>query len=93
MDRSLMNLEALEQKIEKAAEHISRLREEKIALERSNKELKEKLDSLYIKNEQLSREIESLRAERHMAGDFEKTREEIKNKVEEMLAKLDQLEI
>lgn len=89
----IVNLDALEQKISKAAEHIARLRDEKGALERANKELKEKFDSLYIRNEELLREIESLRAERQQTGDFEKTREEIKGKIEEMLAKLDQLEI
>ena len=88
-----INLDALEEKITKAAEHIARLREEKIKLEQSNKELKEKIDSLYIRNEELTRELEILRTDRQQTGDFDKTREEIKGKVEEMLAKLDNLDI
>ncbi len=89
----IINLDALEEKINKAAESIARLRAEKSELERSNKELKEKFDSLYIRNEQLLTEIEHVRAEGQRTGDFEKTREEIKGKVEEMLAKLDQLDV
>jgi FtsZ-binding cell division protein ZapB len=88
-----INLDMLEAKITKAAEHIARLREEKFRLEQSNKELKEKFDSLYIKNEDLTRELEILRTEQQKTGDFDKTREEIKGKVEEMLAKLDDLDI
>jgi archaellum component FlaC len=89
----IINLDALEEKINKAAEHIARLKAEKAALERGNKELKEKIESLYIRNEELLTEIENVRAERQRTGDFEKTREEIKGKVEEMLAKLDRLDI
>lgn len=86
------NLDLLEEKITKAAEHIARLKEEKFALERSNKELKERSDSLYIMNEELKRELEILRTDKQRTGDFDKTREEIKGRIEEMLAKLDQLE-
>ncbi|MDD4858158.1 MAG: cell division protein ZapB [Candidatus Krumholzibacteria bacterium] len=89
----IINLDMLEEKITKAAEHIARLKEENSRLERINKELKEKFDSLYIKNEELTRELEILRTEGQQRGDFDKTREEIKGKVEEMLAKLDQLDI
>lgn len=88
-----INLDALEEKITKAAEHIARLREDKSKLEQSNKELKEKIDSLYIRNEDLVRELEILRTEKQKAGDPDKTREEIRGKVEEMLAKLDHLDI
>ena len=87
------NLDVLEEKINKAAEHIARLKEEKIKLEQANKELKEKIDLLYISNEELTRELEILRTDKQRTGDFDKTREEIKGKVEEMLAKLDQLDI
>ena len=89
----IINLDMLEEKITKAAEHISRLKEEKLRLEQVNKELKEKLDSLYIVNSDLKREIEILQKEKKTTGDFDQTREEIKGKVEEMLAKLDQLDI
>ena len=89
----IINLDALEEKITKAAEHIARLRDEKIRLEEINKELKEKIDSLYIKNEELTRQLEILRIDKQRTGDFDKTREEIKGKVEEMLARLDELDI
>lgn len=89
---AIINLDALEEKITKAAEHISRLKDEKSKLEQVNKELKEKIDSLYIINGDLTRELETLRTEKKN-GEFEQTREEIKGKVEEMLAKLDQLDI
>ncbi|MGD1047561.1 MAG: cell division protein ZapB [Candidatus Krumholzibacteriaceae bacterium] len=89
----IINLDALEEKITKAAEHIARLRDEKIRLEEINKELKEKIDSLYIKNEELTRQLEILRTDKQRTGDFDKTREEIKGKVEEMLARLDELDI
>jgi len=89
----IINLDVLEEKITKAAEHIARLRDEKIRLEEINKELKEKIDSLYIKNEELTRQLEILRTDKQRTGDFDKTREEIKGKVEEMLARLDELDI
>lgn len=89
----IINLDVLEDKINKAAEHISRLKEERIKLEQSNKELKEKSELLYIRNEELQRELEMLRTDKQRTGDFDKTREEIIQKVEEMLAKLDQLDI
>ena len=89
----IINLDMLEEKITKAAEHISRLKEDKLRLEAINKELKEKMDLLYITNGDLSRELEILRTEKKKTGDFDQTREEIKGKVEEMLAKLDQLDI
>jgi hypothetical protein len=88
-----INLDALEEKITKAAEHIARLKDDRSRLEALNKELKEKIDSLYIKNEELTRELEILRSDTARTRDFDKTREEIKGKVDEMLAKLDQLDI
>jgi hypothetical protein len=48
---------------------------------------------LYIRNEELAKELEVLRTEKQKTGDFDNTREEIKGKVEEMLAKLDSLDI
>ena len=89
----IINLDMLEEKITRAVEHISRLKEDKLRLEEVNKELKEKIDSLYILNGDLRRELEILRTEKKKTGDFDQTREEIKGKVEEMLAKLDQLDI
>jgi predicted nuclease with TOPRIM domain len=89
----MINLDLLEEKVTKAAEHIARLKEEKLKLEESNKELKGRIDSLYIRNEELAKELEVLRTEKQKTGDFDNTREEIKGKVEEMLATLDSLDI
>ncbi len=88
-----INLDVLEDKINKAAERIAALKLEKLALEAMNKELKEKIDSLYIKNEELTKQIEILKRDKGKTTEFEKTREEINGKVEEMLAKLEQLDI
>lgn len=89
----IINLDMLEEKINKAADRIARLKEEKTALEQQNKELKGKIDSLYIKNEELTKEVEILKREKGSSKEFDKTREEIKGKVEEMLAKLEQLDV
>jgi uncharacterized coiled-coil DUF342 family protein len=91
--QGIVNLDALEEKINKAAERIAALKQEKLVLEAQNKELKEKIDSLYIKNEELTKQIEILKREKGKTTEFEKTREEINGKVEEMLAKLEQLDI
>ncbi len=89
----IINLDALEEKITKAAEHIARLKDEKSRLEELNKELKAKMESLYIMNEELTKELEILRSDTQRTRDFDKTREEIKGKVDEMLARLDQLDL
>ncbi|MBN2071260.1 MAG: cell division protein ZapB [Candidatus Krumholzibacteriota bacterium] len=89
----LASLEVLEEKIIKAAELIERLSGEKKRLEEKNKELKDQVDSLYIKNEELKKEIEIFNSDKDKRKDFDKTREEIGNKIEEMLLKLDGLEL
>ena len=55
--------------------------------------MKEKIDSLYINKEELLKEIEILKSEKERNEDSGKAREEIKAKIEEMLAKLDELDI
>ena len=57
----IAGLEALEKKITKAADMINRLRDEKNEIEAANKELKEKMESLYIKNEELNKELKALK--------------------------------
>ena len=89
----LASLEVLEEKIIKAAKLIENLTSEKKKLEEKNKELKDKFDSLYIKNEELINEIEIFNIDKDKRKDFDKTREEIGNKIEEMLLKLDGLEL
>ena len=89
----LAGLEILEEKILKAAELIENLSKEKKKLEENNKELKDKVDSLYIRSEGLMKEIEIFNNDKGKRKDFDKTREEIGNKIEEMLLKLDGLEL
>ena len=89
----LGGLGLLEEKITKAADLIERLKREKNDMSEANKELKEKIDSLYITNEELVRELETLKMSKDSNKDFDKTREEIKDKIEEMLVKFDGLEV
>ncbi len=55
--------------------------------------MKAKLDSLYIYTEELTKRLEELEKERNNISDREKIREEIDKKIEEMLAKLEKLEV
>ena len=89
----LASLEMLENKIVKAAELIGRLADEKKKIEGANKVLKEEIESLYIKNEEMAKELEIFKMDKEKEKDFDKTREEIGNKIEEMLMKLDGLDI
>ncbi len=93
MESSLASLNALEEKINRAAELISTLREEKSRVESENKELNEKLKSLYIENEGLNEEIERLKNAQEGMVRTKQVREEIKSKIEEMLGKMDRLDI
>lgn len=89
----LASLELLEEKIVKAATLIDRLTAEKKKIEETNKVLKEKVESLYIKNEELRTELEIFKKNEEKEKDFDKTREEIGNKIEEMISKLDGLDL
>jgi FtsZ-binding cell division protein ZapB len=89
----ILSLEVLEEKINRAASLINALRKEKNEVELANKELKEKMQTLYIKNEELTQQLEALKRQREKRGSFDKAREEIGNKIEEMLAKLEGLDI
>ena len=62
-------------------------------VEDANIKLKEKLDSLYIKNEELTKELKHLKKGQNKKKDLEKTREELNSKIDEMLAKLEDLNI
>ncbi|UCF06115.1 MAG: hypothetical protein JSV33_03555 [bacterium] len=92
-ETGVASFEALEAKINKAAELIDRLRREKNTIEEANKELKGKMESLYIKNEELAKELKRLQKTHKGKTDSDTSREEIKKKIEEMLAKLDQLDV
>ncbi|HUV37886.1 MAG TPA: hypothetical protein VMX58_13205 [Patescibacteria group bacterium] len=89
----LSSLNVLEEKINKAAEMIAALRREKNEVEQTNKELKGKIESLYISNEELISQLEALKTQQEKQTDFETKREEIKNKIEEMLVKLEGLDL
>jgi FtsZ-binding cell division protein ZapB len=89
----LADFDLLEKKIRKAAEYIEQLRAEKKQADVANNKLKEELDSLYINNEELTKELKHLKKEKNKKKDFEKTREELNSKIEEMLAKLEELDI
>ena len=89
----LADFDLLEKKINQAAEYIERLKTEKKQVEDANIKLKEELDSIYIKNEELTKELKHLKKEKKGKKDLDKTREELSNKIEEMLAKLEELDI
>lgn len=89
----LASLELLEEKIVMAAKRIESLTIEKKKIEEQNKVLKEEIESLYISKEEMAKELEIFKNDRKNNKDFEKTREEIGNKIEEMLLKLDGLDI
>ncbi len=89
----LADFDLLEKKIRKAAKYIEQLQVEKKQAEDANIKLKEGLDSLYIENEELTKELKHLKKEKNTKKDLEKTREELNNKIEEMLAKLEGIDI
>jgi FtsZ-binding cell division protein ZapB len=89
----LAGIGLLEDKITKAAELIERLRMEKREIEETNKTLEDKIESLYIKNEELTKELKNFKAKGKSKKDSKKTREEINTKIEEMLAKLEGLKL
>ena len=88
----IAGIDLLEEKINKAAGLIERLRAERNRLETVNKELKGKIDSLYISNEDLTKQIEELKKAKAVSKNTEKSREEITVKIEEMLEKLERIE-
>jgi hypothetical protein len=89
----LADFDLLEKKIKKAADYIEQLKAEKKQVEDANIKLKEKLDTLYIKNEELTEELKHLKKGKNKKKDLEKTREELNSKIDEMLVKLEDLNI
>ena len=92
-ESGVIQLDILEDKINKAITLITQLENEKNALVEANKELKGKIETLYITNEELNKEVESLRNKQVSDTAYAKTREEIKTKIAEILAKLEKLDI
>jgi len=89
----LTDFSMLEKKIMKAAKYIEQLQAEKKQVEDANIRLKEELDSLYIANEELTKGLKNLKKEKNKKKDIERTREELNNKIDEMLVKLEGLDI
>jgi FtsZ-binding cell division protein ZapB len=87
------NFKVLESKIEEAADMIVRIRTEKKKLANENKELKDEIKMLYIKEEELRKEVDTLKDDKQNQGDFERVREEIGTRIEVMLEKLDEIDI
>ncbi len=92
-DDTLGSFKLLESKIEEAANMITSVKAEKKKLEGENKELEDKIKMLYIKNEELVKEVNTLKGDKQNQGDFERVREEIKTRIEVMLEKLDKIDI
>ena len=65
----LADFDLLEKKIRKAAEYIEQLRAEKKQADVANNKLKEELDSLYINNEALTKELKQLKKEKNKKKD------------------------
>ena len=55
--------------------------------------MKEKIESLYIRYEELEKQIMELKKSKTVSKSYDTGREEIKNKIEEMLVKLESLEL
>jgi peptidoglycan hydrolase CwlO-like protein len=92
-DDTLGSFKLLESKIEEAANMITRVKAEKKKLVDENKELKDKIKMLYIKSDELVKEVDTLKGDKQNQGDFERVREEIKTRIEVMLEKLDKIDI
>jgi peptidoglycan hydrolase CwlO-like protein len=92
-ETTFAGFKVLEEKIEKAANIIEQLRGEKERLEKENNELKNKLDVLYNENEELAGKVDELEQMQNQEEDFNRVREEIGNRIEMMLGKLDRIEI
>lgn len=92
-ESTLDGFKVLEDKIEKAADIIQKLREDKERIEKENNELKNKLNMLYNENEELAGKVDVLQNEERKQEDFDRVREEISNRIEMMLGKLDRIDI
>ncbi|MBN1165086.1 MAG: hypothetical protein JXB45_10945, partial [Candidatus Krumholzibacteriota bacterium] len=71
---TISGLEALEDKILRAAALIEKLQREKNEVLEENKVLKEKNDLLYISSEELKKELEIFKQDKDKDKDFDKTR-------------------
>lgn len=92
-ETTFAGFKVLEEKIEKAADMIEMLRQEKERIEKENNELKSKLDLLYNENEQLAGKVDELQQEESTREDLNRVREEISKRIEMMLGKLERIDI
>jgi FtsZ-binding cell division protein ZapB len=90
---ALESFKVLESKIEEAADMIIKARAEKKILVDKNKELKDEIKMLYIKDEELRKEVDTLKDDKQNQSDFEIVREEIGTRIEVMLEKLGEIDI
>lgn len=95
MENSLMDLkqlEDLEEKINQAVGLIEKLRMENLELQQANQQLRSEAQSREMLFEKLKEENEHLRRMQSESSSLGKEKEEkIKTKVEQMLARLDEL--
>ncbi|MBD3178922.1 MAG: hypothetical protein GF417_04590 [Candidatus Latescibacteria bacterium] len=92
-ETTFAGFKVLEEKIEKAANIIQSLRQEKERVEKENNELKNKLDLLYNENEELAGKVDHLQQQERKQEDLNRVREEISNRIEMMLGKLEKIDI
>jgi peptidoglycan hydrolase CwlO-like protein len=92
-ETTFAGFKVLEEKIEKAADVIRSLRQEKERIEKENNELKSKLNVLYNENEELAGKVDQLQQEERKQEDLNRVREEISDRIEMMLGKLEKIDI
>jgi hypothetical protein len=96
----LQSLSLLEERIQAAVELITYLKNEKKKLEADNARLLEvqrglerRLESLAAEQSQLDAEFTTLRAKRDEWDRYERDRDEIRARIDNMLAKFEELEV
>lgn len=89
----LDQLEILESKITQAVELIETLRRENQELRHSNRELRSELESRDLLIEQVKEENQSLQRINSESSLSKETEEKIRSKVENMLSRLDELQL
>jgi hypothetical protein len=96
----LQSLSLLEERIQRAVELITYLKSEKKKLEaetvqllETQRQLERRIDSLASEKQELAEEGRLLRAKQDEWVRFERDRDEIRSRIDNMLAKFEELEI
>jgi FtsZ-binding cell division protein ZapB len=96
----LQSLNLLEERIQAAVELITYLKSEKKKLESENSRLLEqqrglerRLETLVGEHEELTEQVQSMRAKQDEFVRFERDRDEIRSRIDGMLAKFEELEV